>query len=92
MERTLVFHFGKLNKVDKKILNKEEINWRVPTEERRYKIKLERFGIIYVDHETYKDYMREPWNDWKEKILGNRCRIKSEKGNFYKRCNENCLG
>lgn len=67
-----------------------QINWRQPDETRTYQLKLERFGTIYVDHETYKNYMKPIWAEWQMKLVENRCRVKSEKGNFYKRCDKDC--
>ena len=67
-----------------------QINWRQPDQTRTYELKLERFGTIYVDHETFKNYMKPIWAEWQMKRLEVRCRVKSEKGNFFKRCDKDC--
>ena len=68
----------------------KQINWRQPDEKRTYELKLERFGTIYVDHETHNNYMRTFWSEHQMKRLEARCRVKSEKGNFFKRCDKDC--
>lgn len=80
----------KVQKLDNLEIKVKPIDWRVPDGTRTYELKLERFGTIYVDHETYKNYMKPIWAEWQMKRLEARCRVKSEKGNFFKRCDKDC--
>ena len=78
-------------KSDLKVKNWQEPNWYEPSEERCKYLDIP--GIpqrIWVTEEFYKTYKRDFWNEWKEKLLGARCRIKSEKGNFWKSCDGDC--
>ena len=78
-------------KSDLKVKNWQESNWYEPSEERCKYLDIP--GIpqrIWVTEEFYKTYKRDFWNEWKGKLLGSRCRIKSEKGNFWKRCDGDC--
>lgn len=82
----------KEEKSDLRVKNwQEPINWYEPDEIRVKYLDIP--GIpqrIWVTEEFYKTYKSDFWRLWKEKIMNARCRIKSEKGNFWKRCEVDC--
>ena len=65
------------------------INWHEKSVDRPFYIDLEYEGRIYVDRETYLNYMRDEWREWKEESRKSRCQVPSEKGGL-KRCTDDC--
>ena len=71
---------------------KEEkaINWYEKSEDRPLYIDLEYEGRIWVDKNTYNNYMRDRWKEWKQKERLSRCNVPDEKYGL-KRCMKNCF-
>lgn len=66
----------------------EEINWRVPSENRSYYLDLEYQGRIWVDEKIYKEYQRSKWSE--EKKIKRRQKCLVDIGGKLKRCPFHC--
>ena len=67
----------------------KDVEWNIPSQDRNYYLDLEYQGRIWVDKETYNNYKKDEWSEWKRKQREKRCQIPSDK-NKIKRCDKEC--
>lgn len=65
------------------------INWHEKSADRPYYLDININERIYVDRETYLNYKRPEWREWKEQSRKSRCQVPSENGGL-KRCTADC--
>lgn len=64
------------------------IDYTKPSDERKFYLKIDN-QVIYVDEETYRDYMRPIWRDKKNEANRKRCMIAGKNGKAV-RCMKDC--